>query len=253
MSEAIQFKAKCLTTTSESKSRGYYFIAQLESFLQLNVAFKDFLSQLRDFFQVHHVNFSHSASLSHFKKVSVSSTKKAKSNAAEESSAVSNRCQSGISLHNIDKILLGMMEFTTHVSNILEVISTLSQFTRLNLEQKLKGLPRFAGLWLLKFLEESDDKDEEEESIGEKFYQSEVASIQIGTLANDGTGSASDITLATPDYLDMLIGKTTVYQKQPMAGMMNSLHSEALIFTEENLVEVTMETEEEADHTEGSL
>ena len=104
------------------------------------------------------------------------------------------------------------------VANLLELVSTLAQFTQLNLEQRLTGLPRFAGLWSLQILEGSE-AGEQCESLGQSFNQSEGASVKTGTVAvGEGGGSVSDITLATPDYLDMLISRNTALQHQLAAA-----------------------------------
>ncbi len=211
VSEAINFKAQETTAKpTKGTKMGSDFISKLESYLKLSVSFKEFLSQVKEAFLVQHVNFS-----SFGKKNSLTSAKKAsaagKSSSADEANAT--LCNHlGVSLQNTEKIMAGMNDFTSRVSNLLEMVCTLGQFTRLNLEQRIKGLPRFAGLWTLEFLEGSEDDKEEADSLGQSFNQSERVSMRTGTVPGDG--SVSDITLATPDYLDMLISKNILYQQQ---------------------------------------
>lgn len=216
VSEAIQFKVQ--SSLSKHSVVGCDFIAKLESYLQLSAMFRDFLSQVRDTFQTQHVNFSH---LSSSKKVPSSSsttgTKKTavstKNNSAVEANANATPTRyplEGVALQNTDKIMLGMNSFTLQVSNLLEMVSTLGQFTRLNFEQKLKGLPRFSRLWTLEvFL---DSEGEMDESLGQSFNLSDGVSLRAGTVPGDG--SISEVTLATPDYLDQLISRTILLQQQ---------------------------------------
>lgn len=215
ISEAIHFKAQCPPSKpTKGASVGSNFISKLESYLQLRTTFKDFLAQVRDVFLTQqHVNFSH---LSSSKKTSLGSTaatapgtKKSVNSSKTESGVSLSSHPLGMPLHNTEKIMSGIDRFTLQVSNMLELVSTLGQFTRINLEQRIKGLPRFAGLWKLEGLEA---QGQEEDSLGQSFNQSDGMSLRTGTVPGDG--SVSDITLATPDYLDMLISRNLVLQQQ---------------------------------------
>lgn len=216
VSEAIQFKAQCLPSKpTKGTFTGSNFISKLESYLQLRTTFKEFLFQVRDtFLSQQHVNFSH---LSSSKKASLGSTttatsgtKKSVNSTTRTEPGVSLSCHPlGMPLHNTEKIMSGIDGFTLQVSNMLELVSTLGQFTRINLEQRIKGLPRFAGLWKLEGLE---TQEQAEDSLGQSFNQSDGVSLRTGTVPGDG--SVSDITLATPDYLDMLISRNLMLQQQ---------------------------------------
>lgn len=267
VSEAIQFRAQPPTKLIKGTTRGEKFILKLESYQQLSATFKSFLSQVRDTFYVQHVNFSHSPGGKKHSLGSTSGTKKtnipAKFSSADESSRpMLSSYPSGIPLQNSDKIMSGMNDFISRVSNILELVSTLGQFTRLNLEQRINGLPRFSGLWTLEFFEGSEGK-EGSDSLGQSFNQSEGVSMRAGTVPGDG--SVSDITLATPDYLDMLISKNAaLLQQQHLqvvggggmglegegGGGRSGLHSGALsTLKEESWVgSAQSEGEEETDH-----
>jgi hypothetical protein len=220
VSEAINYKASAKSTKETSLGCG--FISKLESYLQLRKNFRDFLSQVRDTLLMQHVNFSHLSSSkraplgSNISGNRKSSTSGTKTNSADMGASVDGQF-SGASLQNTVKIMLGMDNFASLVSNVLELISTLGQFTRISLEQRINGLPRFAGLWKLEFLEGLGDQEQEQDSLGQSFNQSDGVSLRTGTVPGDG--STSDITMATPDYLDMLISKNVVLQRQQSAGM----------------------------------
>lgn len=150
----------------------------------------------------------------------------------------------------------GMNEFVSRVSNVLDVVSTLGQFERLNLEHTVKGLPRFAGLWTLESFEGKEGEDKEE-CLSQSFTQSEGISIRTGMVP--GNGSVSDITLATPDYLEMLTSKNASLQHQQQlvaspggggggGGGRSEIQSGALsTLKEESWVE-SVQGEEERDH-----
>ena len=256
-SDAVQHSTQSQTSAklTDSTSMGQNFILKLESYLELSLAFKEFLLQVRDIFITQHINFSH---LSSSKKVSMGSnttsgTKKSSTagHSITESGEALGSHLSGVALHNVSKIMEGMDNFTQRVTRMLEIISTLGQFMRIILEQRIKGLPRFAGLWRVEgFYEE---KEQEEDSLGHSFNQSDGVSFRTGTVPGDG--SVSDITLATPDYLEMLVSKNMQQQQQqpmeggnggvPEAGR-TTLHSQALSALKE---ESWVASEQSADGT----
>lgn len=211
--KAIQFKAKSPTSDSDKDPppRENVLISKLESFLLLSIAFKDFLIQLKDSLQTQHVSFSHSQSKRGSATPSTNPKKSSLPIKNEESLSAIN--PSGIPLHNADVIMSGMTDFISRVSKILEVISTLGQFTQLISEKKIGGLPRFAGLWQLELPDGKDDERNECDFMSQSFNYSDMGSVKAGTTLIDGMGSTSDITLATPDYLDMLMGKNVQSQQ----------------------------------------
>ena len=68
-----------------------------------------------------------------------------------------------------DHLSTSMDEFTSCVSKLLEVISTLAQFSKLINEKKLRGLPRFAELWNLKLRYECEGKADGDASMDQSF------------------------------------------------------------------------------------
>lgn len=268
VSEAIHYKAQCPPSKpTKGTSMGCSLIAKLESYLQLRSTFRDFLFQVRDTLLIQHINFSH---LSSSKKVSLgstasgskkSSTSAAKTNSVETGASLGGHLL-GVPLQNTDKIMTGMDNFASLVSNVLELVSTLGQFTRINLEQRIRGLPRFSGLWKLEFLEGLEEQEEDEDSLTQSFNQSDGVSLRAGTVPGDG--SVSDITLATPDYLDMLISKNLLLQQQQQLSGSGSrggggevrrsvLHSEALSTLKEESWVGSVQSNEEEHKPQGLL
>ena len=52
---------------------------------------------------------------------------------------------SGVALHDVDQIAAGMNDLSSRVTQVMEVVATLSQFRKL--VGNLRGLPRVSGLW----------------------------------------------------------------------------------------------------------
>ena len=256
VSEAIQYKAQPPPSKPGTGTPvGCGFIGKLESYLQLRANFRDFLSQVRDALLTQHVNFSHLSSNKKGSGARKPSTQGVKTVSMELGAPASGSNLLGVPLQNTEKIMLGIDNFASLVSSVLELVSTLGQFTRINLEQRIKGLPRFAGLWKLECLAGLEDEGEEEEdSLGQSFNQSDGASLRTATVPGDG--SVSDITLATPDYLDMLISRNVLLQQQSAgagggvgdggdAARKSVLHSGALSTLKEESWVGSVQSEEE--------
>lgn len=260
VSEAIQYTAQSPPSKpGMGTSVGCGFITKLELYLQLRANFRDFLSQVRDALLTQHVNFSH---LSSNKKGSITSGTRKHSNPVVKAVSLELGASAGghllgVPLQNTEKIMSGIDSFASLVSNVLELVSTLGQFTRINLEQRIKGLPRFTGLWKLECLTglEGEGEEEEEDSLGQSFNQSDGVSLRTATVPGDG--SVSDITLATPDYLDMLISRNVLLQQQSAgaggkagdggdATRRSVLHSGALSTLKEESWVGSVQSEEEA-------
>ena len=155
---------------SSSSSNSHPLIAKLNSCIQLCTAFKELLQQLKDcLLQQQHVSFgvsnpSLSTTVSHTSLLGRKPSNPSKNPSSvlvKKASLSSNRCSggieafdngssvlsspSGIALQNVDKITVGLSDFSQRVSKVLEIISTLSQFKQL--QGNIRGLPRISGLW----------------------------------------------------------------------------------------------------------
>lgn len=155
---------------SSSSSNSHPLIAKLNSCIQLCTAFKELLQQLKDcLLQQQHVSFgvsnpSLSTTVSHTSLLGRKPSNPSKNPSSilvKKPSLSSNRCSggieafdngssvlsspSGIALQNVDKITVGLSDFSQRVSKVLEIISTLSQFKQL--QGNVRGLPRISGLW----------------------------------------------------------------------------------------------------------
>lgn len=258
VSEAVRHKAHPPPAKpAKDTAAGKTLLSKLESYLHLSTTFKSFLAQLRETFLSQQVNFS-LAPVS--KKVSSGSMRKVnastRSTSTDESAhGVLTQHTSGISLQSGERIMSGMSGFTAQVSHLLELVSTLAEYTRLNLEHRLNGLPRFTGLWTLQVFEDSEE--ERSESLGQSFNQSEGMSLKAGTVMGRDGGSVSDVTLATPDYLDMLVSRNVALQQQGVGpgggagGRGEGLHSGALSVLKEESCDG--EEEEKSGTQEGML
>ena len=159
-----------LSQSSPSSSSDHPLIAKLNSCIQLCTAFKEVLQQLKDcLLQQQHVNFgvsnpTLSTTVSHVSllgRKASNTSRNPSSVLVKKASLSSNRCSgeveavdngstvlsspSGIALQNVDKITVGLSDFSQRVSKVLEIISTLSQFKQL--QGDVRGLPRISGLW----------------------------------------------------------------------------------------------------------
>ena len=159
-----------LSQSSPSSSSDHPLIAKLNSCIQLCTAFKELLQQLKDcLLQQQHVSFgvsnpTLSTTVSHVSLLGRKASNPSRNPSSvlvKKASLPSNRCTgeveavdngstvlsspSGITLQNVDKITVGMSDFSQRVSKVLEIISTLSQFKQL--QGDVRGLPRISGLW----------------------------------------------------------------------------------------------------------
>lgn len=205
----------------------------LSSCLELSTAFKEFVQQLKDtFLQPNHlpypggagaaVNFHRGSnastgtcsSISYRNSVSRGPTLRQISKSGNSSKTSSAAPQVGGSLLDVDKITDELRDFSTRVTNVLDIVTTLSQFGQLSMHGGLDGLPRVAGLWELPV----STVDDEQYSTGSTSQGRSVTSskrespdLQATTGAEDETesknGSESDITLDTPDFLEQMIMK----------------------------------------------
>ena len=159
-----------LSQSSPSSSSDHPLIAKLNSYIQLCTAFKELLQQLKDgLLQQQHVSFgvsnpTLSTTVSHVSLLGRKASNPSRNPSSvlvKKASLPSNRCTgeveavdngstvlsspSGIALQNVDKITVGLSDFSQRVSKVLEIISTLSQFKQL--QGDVRGLPRISGLW----------------------------------------------------------------------------------------------------------
>ena len=133
--------------------------------------FKETLHHLKDVLVVQrHASFStsphsvahSSASLSDTKRGSATPTnplvggkkkgselttdKKMSTSSAFASQSNTSACISGVTLHNVDQIAASVDEMSSRLTQVVDVVSTLSTFH--NLVGGIRGLPRVSGLWV---------------------------------------------------------------------------------------------------------
>ena len=93
-------------------------------------------------------------------------------------------CPSGVGLHNVDIIAASMNELSSRVSQVMEIVSTLSQFRKL--VGNLRGLPRVSGLWP---------------------KESELTATDVGLLEDTNEGVAPIAgSVRTSDYVEHVFG-----------------------------------------------
>ena len=189
--------------SSPSSSSDHPLVAKLKSCTQLCTTFKELLQQLKDcLLQQQHVSFgvsnpSLSTTVSHVsllgRKVS-NPARNPSSVLVKKASLPSNRCSgeieavdnsstslsspSGIALQNVDKITVGLSDFSQRVSKVLEIISTLSQFKQL--QGDIRGLPRISGLW------DVDEVVGEERGEDGGGHEPVGSGVKVESLTEDG-------------------------------------------------------------------
>ena len=226
LSEAVLAEIQKPQSTSQTQTRQHKLIVILNSCLELSTAFKEFVQQLKEaFLQQGHLPFAagglpmHRSSNASTVSSTVNNNRNSiprdvlrKISESGSSSKTLSSTQVGISLGDIEQITNELGDFSTRVAKVLDIISTLSQFRRLNMYGKLEGLPRIASLWDLIVSRIGDD---EECSSGGAISQGrsvatskrESLDVQITVAESEGvskSGSESDITFATPDLLEQL-------------------------------------------------
>ena len=228
LAEAILSEAGKTSCTKE-----HPLIAKLNTCLTLSTAYKEMLSHLKDtLLQQQHGTFGLSTNMgpsltrNAIVRLSNASTANSKKTAhpsnkgqsllnsdSNSSSSITSNSTPGISLHNMDMIMSDFNAFSARVLKILDVISTLAQFRQLNSCGKLEGLPRIAGLWTLPL--EAEMGQEESSFLDSGHSWGGVAQEGEGNSLKDkveGAGSVSDITMATPNYLEQLVSQTVRQQ-----------------------------------------
>lgn len=248
IAEAILSEAGKTTSTKE-----HPLIVKLNSCLTLFTAYKEMFSHVKDtLLQQQHGTFGLSTnigpSLTHnaIVRLSNASTANSKKTAhpsikgqsllvsdSNSSSSMTSNSTPGISLHNMDMIMSDFNAFSARVLKILDVISTLAQFRQLNIHGKLEGLPRMAGLWTLPL--ETGMGEEKESSFRDSGHSwGGVGQEGEGNSLKDkgeGAGSVSDITMATPDYLEQLVSQSVMQQGDGVlsyGGPLPSLKEESI-------------------------
>lgn len=225
LSEAVlsEMSKPLALSSPQSKTKDHKLIVVLNSCLELNTAFREFVQQVKDsFLQQCHLPFAAGGPTLH--RASNASTgssilnqrnsiQKAHLRQISESgnsSKMLSSTQVGITLYDVDQITNELGEFSTRMLKVLDIISTISQFRQLNMSGKLEGLPRVAGLWELCLpLDEStcvSGAVSQERSLTTSKRDS--PDIPIAVVDSEGvskTGSDSDIALATPDLLEQLM------------------------------------------------
>ncbi len=206
VSDAIAFKLGQGNTEIRTKSRGDTFLLKLQSYLELSEAFKSFVSQTRSsYFTVNSSNLAAPSLLT--KRMSIPSNKRGASSTLKlaNASSLSSSAPSELLSQASDSILHDMAEMTSLISKVLEITDTLAQYMKLVEDNRLRGLPRFSGLWafLLPY-SSSEEGDENESSLNQSFNQSDMQAVCHGAESvKSGAENASSSSLATEDCLDM--------------------------------------------------
>lgn len=244
-------------------------IVMLSSCLELGTAFKEFVQQVKNtYLQQGHLhvpypagaagaanihrgsNASTRSSMNSRNSVSRGPTLRQTSESGNSSKTLSATPAVGGAMLNVDQITNELGDFNMRVANVLDIVTTLSQFGQLSLRGKLEGLPRVAGLWKLPVPVTVND---EQYSTGSALQGRSIATSKRETpdlLATTGAedesknkdGSESDITLVdTPGFLEQMITKqktssqhTDSYTPRPLSAlkeesMVNSLNSASVV------------------------
>lgn len=210
VSEAIVHKVECEGIGNLKKSKGSTLLLMLESFLEMSDAFKNFVSQTRNAYFTSNTSNLVAPSLATTKRLSLTVSK---SKVAIPSS-LSSSDPSELLTQASDGIMQGVSEFTSLVSKVLEVIDTLTHYMKLVEEKRLRGLPRFAGLWALQLPYGSEEGDGNT-SLNQSFNQSDVQTpFLVAGSIKSGAESSSGSSLATEACLDMLAGGNSYCPEQ---------------------------------------
>lgn len=208
-------------SSASKQPKDHKLVSILNSCLELSTIFREFVQQLRDTFllpgpsytstggaSVHRGSNTSTGSNRNSLQKGQMSTRNLLSGAS--SASKSSSTPAGIALSDVDQIMRELMDFSVRVSKVLDIISTLAQFRQLNMHRKLEGLPRVGGLWELS-LPESYDEQSAGGSQTRSIDTSKRASpdVQITGPENETKSKVgsdgSDITLATPDFLEQLV------------------------------------------------
>ena len=222
MSEAVEFKVRNDNTESTKKSKGNMLLEKLQSYLELCEAFKSFVSQARSaYFTSNAANLA-APSLCLTKRMSVPSNKRGSSSVLKlaNASSLSSSTPSETLSYTSDSVISGIVDFTSLISKVLEIIDTLTHYTKLLEEKSLRGLPRFAGLWNLHLpFQVSERGDENDASLNQSFNQSDAkGSYLVPESTRTGVGSVSSSSLATTECFDMLGKENPYYPEQEVGG-----------------------------------
>ena len=216
ITDAIFFKAQP-AAPGEVKGtlKGCFLLSKLESFLQLGAAFRDFVAQTKHVYLSPHGNFNVSSLATTPSNKKVLSQRKGSHTVLRPSNLVSDN-NSGLLHCSMDKVLSGMNEFTSLVSKVLELISTLAQFTKFSKEKKVRGLPRFSGLWTLEF-PRSEEGNGHNSSMEQSFDKSERTIVPTQDPPDGETvsplESISNSSLSSEDCLHMVVGGSPYFQQ----------------------------------------
>ena len=217
------------SSSSQTPAKGQHkLIVTLNSCLELSTKFREFVQQLKDSFlqqshssypaggltNIHRGSNTSTGSSTNNNRLSLSRgpTLRQISESGTSSKTVSATPAVGVALCDVDQITNELGEFSARVANVLDIIATLAQFRQLNLQGKLEGLPRVAGLWEIPVPTGGDEEYfSGTMSHGRSLATSkrETPDLQRITEAESQIGSESDITLDTPDFLEQMMMKQT--------------------------------------------
>ena len=243
LSEAILSEMhKPPSSPASTQAKDHKLISILNSCLELSTGFKEFVQQLRDTFLLPGPSYAGTGGTSTRRGSNTSTTshrytlqkgQPSTRNVLSDTSSAkkSSSTPAGIALSDIDQITRELTDFSIRVSKVLDIISTIAQFRKLNMHRKLEGLPRVAGLWELSLPESYD----EQSASGSQTRSIDTTSPDVQVTgpeheAKSKVGSeGSDITLDTPDFLEQLM-------KQKTAGPAGSVVSQPLSTLKEESV-----------------
>ena len=256
LSEAILSEMhKPPSSPASTQAKDHKLISILNSCLELSTAFREFVQQLRDTFLLPGPSYASTGGTSAHRGSNTStsshrytlqkgqlSTRNILSGAS--SANKSSSTPAGISLSDIDQITRELTDFSIRVSKVLDIISTLAQFQQLNMHRKLEGLPRVASLWELSLPESYD----EQSASGSQTRSIDTTSPDIQTTgreheAKSKVGSeGSDITLATPDFLEQLMKqKTAAPAGSVVSQPLSTLKEESVVSSDKSVASAAMD------------
>lgn len=235
LTEAVQSEMKKSPPSSAASlpPKKHKLISTLNSCIELSGKFREIVEHLRDTFLplggphtnstttgATSINRGSNASLgsnrySFFAKGGQRSSTRAHFSGANSASKPSNTLV-GVALSNVDKITHELKDFSARASKVLDIVMTLAQFRQLNMNRKLEGLPRVAGLWELTLPENCEAESEGASQAMSTAATSKRAPPDVRDAGLEQQSRSkirsddSDVTLATPDFLEQLMKEKVV-------------------------------------------
>ena len=246
LSEAVLSEMhKPPSSPSSAQAKDHKLISILNSCLELSTTFREFVQQLRDTFFLPGPSYTTPAGSTGIHRGSNTSTGSNRNSlqkgqmstrsllSGASSANKSSGTPAGIALSDVDQITRELTDFSVRVSKVLDIISTLTQFRQLNMHRKLEGLPRVGGLWELSLPEGYEEQSENGSQLRScdtsKRASPDVQIMRPDHEAKSKVGSdESDITSATPDFLEQLMKQKTV-QGSVVSQPLSTLKEESVV------------------------